>query len=230
MTISEAGPVTRRPPRGLPERIRHFIDGEFTDSADAATFDVLDPVSNQTYITAAAGGPADIDRAVAAASRAFAEGPWPRLAARERANVLNRIADAVAAQNETLAEIETFDTGLPITQALGPGCSGRRRTSGFSRTLSWLESDDLYQVPGRQVNYVNRKPAGVAGLITPWNTPFMLESWKLAPALAARMHGACSSPPSSPRCPRACGPGSSARPGLPDGVFNLVNGLGESGR
>ena len=188
MTISEAGPVTRRPPRGLPERIRHFIDGELTDSADAATFDVLDPVSNQTYITAAAGGPADIDRAVAAASRAFAEGPWPRLAARERANVLNRIADAVAAQNKPLAEIETFDTGLPITQALGQAARAAENFRFFA-DLSSAQSDDLYQVPGRQVNYVNRKPAGVAGLITPWNTPFMLESWKARPGTRGWMHG-----------------------------------------
>ena len=183
MTVSETRPVTRHVPRGLPDRIRHFIDGEFVDSIDAATFDVLDPVSNQTYITAASGGPADIDRAVSAARRAFAEGPWPRLVARERARILNRIADAVAARRDS-ADIETFDTGLPITQALGQAQRAAENFRFFA-DLIVAQADDLYKVPGRQVNYVNRKPAGVAGLITPWNTPFMLESWKLAPALAA---------------------------------------------
>jgi 5-carboxymethyl-2-hydroxymuconic-semialdehyde dehydrogenase len=226
MTISHAGSVARRLPGGLPDRIRHFIDGEFADSADGSTFDVLDPVSNQTYITAAAGGPADIDRAVAAARRAFAGGPWPRLVARERARVLNRIADSVAAQNETLAEIETFDTGLPITQALGQAQRAAENFRFFA-DLVVAQADDLYQVPGRQVNYVHRKPAGVAGLITPWNTPFMLESWKLAPALAA---GCTVVLKPAEFTPLSAGlwAGIFREAGLPDGVFNLVNGLGET--
>jgi 5-carboxymethyl-2-hydroxymuconic-semialdehyde dehydrogenase len=226
MTISQAGSVARRLPGGLPDRIRHFIDGEFADSTDGTTFDVLDPVSNQTYITAAAGGPADVDRAVAAARRAFAEGPWPRLVARERARVLNRIADAVAAQNEPLAEIETFDTGLPITQALGQAQRAAENFRFFA-DLIVAQADDLYQVPGRQVNYVHRKPAGVAGLITPWNTPFMLESWKLAPALAA---GCTVVLKPAEFTPLSAGlwAGIFREAGLPDGVFNLVNGLGET--
>jgi 5-carboxymethyl-2-hydroxymuconic-semialdehyde dehydrogenase len=226
MTVSEAGSVARHLPPGLPDRIRHFIDGEWADSIDAATFDVLDPVSNQTYITAAAGGPADIDRAVAAARRAFTEGPWPRLLARERASVLNRIADAVAAQNEILAEIETFDTGLPITQALGQAQRAAENFRFFA-DLVVAQVDDLYQVPGRQVNYVNRKPAGVAGLITPWNTPFMLESWKLAPALAAGCTVVLKPAEFTPLS-ASLWAGIFREAGLPDGVFNLVNGLGET--
>jgi 5-carboxymethyl-2-hydroxymuconic-semialdehyde dehydrogenase len=226
MTVSEVGSVARHLPPGLPDRIRHFIDGEWADSIDAATFDVLDPVSNQTYITAAAGGPADIDRAVAAARRAFTEGPWPRLLARERASVLNRIADAVAAQNEILAEIETFDTGLPITQALGQAQRAAENFRFFA-DLVVAQVDDLYQVPGRQVNYVNRKPAGVAGLITPWNTPFMLESWKLAPALAAGCTVVLKPAEFTPLS-ASLWAGIFREAGLPDGVFNLVNGLGET--
>jgi 5-carboxymethyl-2-hydroxymuconic-semialdehyde dehydrogenase len=226
MTISQAGSVARRLPAGLPDRIRHFIDGEFADAADGTTFEVLDPVSNQTYITAAAGGPADVGRAVAAARLAFAEGPWPRLVPRERAGVLNRIADAVTAQNETLAEIETFDTGLPITQALGQAQRAAENFRFFA-DLVVAQADDLYQVPGRQVNYVHRKPAGVAGLITPWNTPFMLESWKLAPALAA---GCTVVLKPAEFTPLSAGlwAGIFREAGLPDGVFNLVNGLGET--
>ncbi len=144
---------------------------------------MLDPVSNETYVQAAAGQKEDIDLAVAAATRAFKEGPWPRMKPRERARVLNRIADTVEAQDARLAELETFDTGLPITQALG---QARRAAENFRffADLIVAQADDAYTVPGSQLNYVNRKPIGVAGLITPWNTPFMLESWKLAPALA----------------------------------------------
>src|SRR6478752_7373923 len=106
-------------PENLPEKIRHFIDGAFVDSVSGRTFDVLDPVSNETYVTAAAGQKEDIDLAVAAARRAFTAGPWPRMKPRERARVLNKIADAVEAQETRLAQLETFDTGLPITQAKG---------------------------------------------------------------------------------------------------------------
>ena len=104
-------------PDNLPTRIQHYIDGRNVDSAGGEIFDVLDPVSNSNYATAAAGQLADIDLAVAAASRAFKDGPWPHLKARERARILNKIADGIEAQEHRLAELETFDTGLPITQA-----------------------------------------------------------------------------------------------------------------
>ena len=106
-------------PQDLPTHIQHYINGEFVDSVGGKTFDVLDPVSNTNYATAAAGQKEDIDLAVAAAREAFTNGPWPKMKPRERARILNKIADAVEAQEERLAELETFDTGLPITQAKG---------------------------------------------------------------------------------------------------------------
>ena len=88
---------------------------------------------------------------------------------RERNRVLYKIADAVEAQEQRLAELETYDTGLPITQAKG---QARRAAENFRffADLIVAQSDDTYKVPGAQLNYVNRKPVGVAGLITPWNT------------------------------------------------------------
>jgi len=212
-------------PDNLPSKIQHFIDGKFVDSVSGKTFDVLDPVTNKTYVQAAAGQKEDIDLAVAAAKRAFDEGPWPRMRARDRFRVLNRIADAVEAEDRKLAELETFDTGLPITQALGQAQRAAENFRFFA-DLIVAQRDDLYKVPERQVNYVNRKPIGVAGLITPWNTPFMLESWKLAPALASGCTVVLK--------PAEFTPLSASlwaeifrEAGLPDGVFNLVNGLGE---
>jgi 5-carboxymethyl-2-hydroxymuconic-semialdehyde dehydrogenase len=204
---------TRHVPADLPDRIRHYIGGKLVDSADGGTFDVLDPVSDEVYVRAAAGQAADVDRAVAAARAAFTDGPWPRMAARERSRVLHRIADLVESRDARLAELESFDSGLPITQALG---QARRAAENFRffADLVVAQTDDAFKVPGRQLNYVNRKPIGVAGLITPWNTPFMLESWKLAPRSRPATPW-CSSPPSSRRCRRRCGPGSSRRPGCP---------------
>ena len=212
-------------PENLPTRIQHFIGGRFVDSVSGATFDVLDPVSNRTYATAAAGQKEDIDLAVAAATDAFVNGPWPTMKPRERSRILNKIADAVEAQDARLAELETFDTGLPITQALGQAKRAAENFRFFA-DLIVAQTDDTYQVPGSQINYVFRKPVGVAGLITPWNTPFMLESWKLAPALAAGctvvLKPAEFTPLSASLWAEIF-----ATAGLPDGVFNLVNGLGE---
>ena len=217
--------MTQHVPAALPDRIRHFIDGEFVDSVDGDTFDVLDPVSNETYVQAAAGKQADIDLAVAAAKRAFDEGPWPKLLPRERSRILHRVADAVEAQDARLAELESFDTGLPITQALGQAKRAAENFRFFA-DLIVAQHDDTYKVPGRQVNYVNRKPIGVAGLITPWNTPFMLESWKLAPALATG-NTVVLKPAEFTPLSASLWADIFRGAGVPDGVFNLVNGLGE---
>ncbi len=212
-------------PENLPTTIRHFIDGQFVDSVSGKTFDVLDPVSNKTYATAAAGQKNDIDLAVAAAKRAFDTGPWPHMLPRARWRVLNRIADAVETEDARLAELETFDTGLPITQALGQAHRAAENFRFFA-DLIVAQADDTYTVPGRQLNYVNRKPVGVAGLITPWNTPFMLESWKLAPALASGCTVVLKPAEFTPLSASLWAEILSDA-GVPDGVFNLVNGIGE---
>ena len=175
-------------PADLPERLRHYIGGEHVDSADGATFEVLDPVSNETYLHAAAGKEADVDRAVAAARRAFEEGPWPRMLPRERSRVLHRVADIVESRDARLAELESFDSGLPITQALG---QARRAAENFRffADLVVAQTDDAFKVPGRQLNYVNRKPIGVAGLITPVEHPVHARVVEARPRAGHRQHG-----------------------------------------
>ncbi len=218
--------TARYVPADLPDRIRHYIGGEHVDSIGGQTFDVLDPVTNEVYTTAAAGQAEDIDRAVTAARTAFRDGPWPRMKARERNRVLGRIADAVEAQESRLAEMETFDTGLPIAQARGQALRAAENFRFFA-DLIVAQADDLYQVPGSQLNYVNRKPVGVAGLITPWNTPFMLESWKLAPALASGCTVVLKPAEFTPLSASLWAEIFESA-GLPPGVFNLVGGLGEA--
>ena len=214
-------------PADLPEVLHHYIGGEFVDSLDGETFDVLDPVTNRPYIRAASGKKADVDAAVAAAKEAFEHGPWPGMLPRERSRVLHRIADIVESRGEALAAMESYDSGLPITQALG---QARRAAENFRffADLIVAQHDDAFKVPGRQVNYVNRKPKGVAGLITPWNTPFMLESWKLAPAIATG-NTVVLKPAEFTPLSASLWPGIFEEAGLPVGVFNLVNGFGEEG-
>ncbi|AGF71675.1 5-carboxymethyl-2-hydroxymuconate semialdehyde dehydrogenase [Corynebacterium halotolerans] len=225
-TVTQSQTVAHAKPENLPEKIQHYIGGKFVNSSDGDTFDVLEPVTNEAYIQAASGKKADIDAAVEAASKAFKEGPWPNLLPRERSRVLHRIADIVESRDQVLAEMESFDSGLPITQALG---QARRAAENFRffADLIVAQSDDTYKVPGRQINYVNRKPIGVAGLITPWNTPFMLESWKLAPALATGNTVVLKPAEFTPLSAQLWA-GIFEEAGLPEGVFNLVNGFGET--
>ncbi|MBM6591312.1 5-carboxymethyl-2-hydroxymuconate semialdehyde dehydrogenase [Brevibacterium sp. RIT 803] len=214
-------------PANLPEKIRHYINGEFVDSIDGEEFDVINPVTNEPYIKAASGKKADIDAAVASAKQAFEEGPWPSMLPRERARVLNKIADIAETRSQELAEMESFDSGLPITQAKGQANRAAENFRFFA-DLIVAQVDDAFKVPGRQANYVNRKPIGVAGLITPWNTPFMLESWKLAPAIATG-NAVVLKPAEFTPLSASLWPGIFEEAGLPKGVFNMVNGFGEEG-
>ena len=211
-------------PANLPEKIQHFIDGKFVDSLDGDTFDVVEPVSNEVYITSASAKPADVDLAVAAAKKAFDEGPWPRMLPRERSRILHRVADIVESRDQVLAELESYDSGLPITQALG---QARRAAENFRffADLIVAQHDNAFKVPGRQMNYVNRKPIGVAGLITPWNVPFMQESWKLGPAMATG-NTVVLKPASYTPLSAALWPEIFKEAGVPDGVFNLILGSG----
>jgi len=211
-------------PPGLPTQLQHFIGGAHAKSADGTTFDVADPVSNLPYASVAAGGPEDIDRAVTAAAEAFTDGTWPQMPARARASILNRIADGIEARADRIAELETFDTGLPVTQARGQAARAAENFRFFADVTVTLHEDAFRT--SSQFGYVIRKPAGVAGLITPWNTPFMLETWKLAPALASGctvvLKPAEWTPLSASLLPEI-----TTEAGLPAGVFNLVHGIGE---
>ncbi len=209
----------------IPDKILHYIGGRHVPSADGATFGVTDPVTGQVYTQAAAGGPQDVDRAVAAAAAAFGSGPWPAMAARARARVLGKIADAIQERAGQIAAVETYDTGLPVTQAKGQAARAAENFRFFADVIV-AQHEDAFSSPG-QLGYVLRKPAGVAGLITPWNTPFMLETWKLAPALASGcavvLKPAEWTPASAALLPEIM-----AEAGVPDGVFNIVHGFGET--
>ncbi|MEU8824889.1 5-carboxymethyl-2-hydroxymuconate semialdehyde dehydrogenase [Streptomyces sp. NPDC048636] len=210
-------------PEGLPSVIRHWIGGELVDAADGRTFDVSDPVSNSTYTRAARGAAADIDRAVSAAGAAFPG--WAGLSNRARAHTLNRVADAVEARHDRLAAFETHDTGLPLTQARGQARRAAENFRYFADVIVAL-GEEAFRQGEEQFSYVVRRPVGVAGLITPWNTPFMLESWKLAPALAAGctlvLKPAEWTPLSASLWPEIF-----AEAGVPAGVVNIVHGVGE---
>jgi len=212
-------------PPDLPASLQHFIGGAWAPSMDGSTFPVADPVSNTAYAEAAAGTAADVDLAVRAAGRALTDGVWPRMTERDRALTLIRVADAIEARGERIAQFEAFDTGLPITQARGQARRAAENFRFFAEMITTV-SEPAYRTGRSQLGYVIRRPAGVAGLITPWNTPFMLATWKLAPCLAsgstAVLKPAEWTPLSASLLPEVM-----AEAGVPDGVFNMVHGIGE---
>ncbi|MFF0865638.1 5-carboxymethyl-2-hydroxymuconate semialdehyde dehydrogenase [Nonomuraea sp. NPDC003560] len=206
-------------------KLEHYIGGRHVPSQSGATFTALDPTTNEPYLEVAAGGAADVDAAVAAAQKAFTDGPWSTMPSEQRAGTLRAVAAAIESRDDEIAALECRDTGLPITQARGQARRAAHNFRFFADVITTM-GEDVYRVGSAQLNYVVRKPVGVAGLITPWNTPFMLETWKLAPALAAGcpvvLKPAEWSPASASLLPEIM-----EEAGLPEGVFNLVHGIGE---
>src|SRR5579884_2420638 len=205
--------------------VGHFIAGAFRPGQSGRTFETLNPATNEPLATVAEGLAADVDLAVQAARRAFEEGPWPRMPAGERARHLRRIAELIEAAGDEIARLEVLDTGLPITQARGQAARAAENFRFFASAIEVLVGES-YQSP-RFLNYTVRRPVGVAGLITPWNTPFMLETWKVAPCLAAG--NTCVMKPSkwSPLSAHLLAE-VMQEADLPPGVFNLVQGSGEA--
>ncbi|HEV2376325.1 MAG TPA: 5-carboxymethyl-2-hydroxymuconate semialdehyde dehydrogenase [Streptosporangiaceae bacterium] len=211
------------PPDGAPTRIRHWIGGVLADSAEGATFDVTSPATNAVYAQAARGGPRDVGRAVTAAHEAFPA--WSRLSNSERARVLHRVADAVTARARQLAAFESYDTGLPISQAAGQAARAAENFRYFGDVIVAL-GEEAFRQGEWQLSYVVRRPVGVAGLITPWNTPFMLESWKLAPALASGC-AVVLKPAEWTPLSASLWPDILTEAGVPPGVVSIVHGIGE---
>lgn len=207
--------------------IFHFINNKFVPSVDGKTFETLNPTTNKPITQVASGSAADIDHAVRAARTAFDEGPWPRMSAQDRARYLRTIGDLILKHADEIADTEIEDTGIPISQ-IKKGAIPRAADNFyfFAEAVQTLKNEEfLFKSTFR--NYTIRKPIGVAGLITPWNTPFMLETWKVAPCLAAGdtcvLKPAEWSPLSAERLARII-----QEADLPPGVFNLVHGFGET--
>ncbi len=212
-----------RPPASVKPAL-HFIDGEFRAGREGRTFPTLNPSTNEPITDVAEGTAEDVDAAVRAARTAF-EGGWGRLPARERARWMERIADAIEEHGDDLVALEVLDVGLPVTQAAAQTVRAADNFRFFAREITQAGTD-AYRVEERFINYTIRKPVGVAGLITPWNTPFMLGTWKVAPCLAtgntAVLKPAEWAPLTAHKLAEIV-----AEIDLPPGVLNVVSGIGE---
>jgi aldehyde dehydrogenase (NAD+) len=205
-----------------------LIDGRWCDSASGETFATYHPATEEKIADVALAGSEDVDRAVKAARRAFEEGPWHDMDARDRGALLNRLADLIEDNIDELAALETLDNGKPISDA---------RNADLPLVIDclryyagWADKIQGGTIPirGNYFCYTLRQPVGVVGQIIPWNFPALMVAWKWGPALTAGctvvMKPAEQTPLSCLRLAELA-----LEAGFPPGVINVVPGYGETG-
>jgi 5-carboxymethyl-2-hydroxymuconic-semialdehyde dehydrogenase len=207
--------------------IKLYINGEFTSGQGKTTYSNCSPFTNETINNIAEGRKEDIEEAVKAAKDAFEKGPWGSMKVKERLVYINRIADLIDAEVEEIALLESIDTGLPISQTRNMAARAAENFRFYARMVETKLHGESYPVDEDFINYTVYKPLGVVGLITPWNAPFMLETWKVAPALATGntvvLKPAELSPLTANKLAEII-----HKADVPAGVFNVVHGFGET--
>ena len=202
----------------------HYINGQDCSSDSGETFDNLTPTDNTSLGRIAAGSVDDMDRACQAAQEAFPA--WSGASGEARRKILNHFADLIEQRAEEIALVESMDCGQPIRFMRAAAARGADNFRFFADKAPEAGNGlSLHQ--DQHLNYTKRTPIGPVGVITPWNTPFMLATWKIAPALAAGctvVHKPAEFSPLSAMILAEI----SKEAGLPDGVWNTVNGYGES--
>ncbi|MBZ0123532.1 MAG: aldehyde dehydrogenase [Roseovarius sp.] len=212
---------------GLEFQHKALIGGEFVPARSGETFDCVSPIDGRVLTPVASCGEADVDLAVAAARKAFESGPWPRMAARERKRILQRLADLIIRNEEELALLETLDMGMPIRDSvLVDVPMSAECVAWYGEAIDKLY-DEVAPTGPDAVTLIRKAPLGVVGAVTPWNYPLMIACWKLGPILATGntmvLKPAEQSPLTALRLATLA-----AEAGLPEGVLNVVPGFGHT--
>ncbi|MFO7173750.1 MAG: aldehyde dehydrogenase [Bacillota bacterium] len=201
--------------------VTHYIGGVFVDRGER--FAIRYPATDEVIGTAPEGGWDEVDAAVRAARAAFAT--WGKTPATERRKVLKAFAQAIRDHAEELARIETWDVGRPIRENRAGYIDRVAANIDFFADLAVMHGSEAYPMENGYINYVLREPVGVAALITPWNVPMMLATWKIGPALAfgntVVLKPAELTPIGAWRLAQLA-----HQAGLPPGVLNVVHGFG----
>ncbi len=205
------------------QRIDNFVGGQFVPPASTAWLPDTDPATGEHIADVPRSDARDVNDAVSAAQRACV-GPWGGWTVAERADLLDRIATAVQARAEDLVLLEARDTGKPLHTARAVDIARTVANFRFFAGAVRHYSSDAHSMPGA-LNYTLRRPLGVVALITPWNLPAYLASWKIAPALAMGNAVICKPSELTPLTVNALAE-IAHEVGVPDGVFNVVHGLG----
>lgn len=202
-----------------------YIDGEWTSAEDGLTTDTLDPATEDVYATVASAGEADVERAVTAARRAVERGSeWRGLDPHERVEYLNALTDALEKLRDEIVLVESHDNGKTPFEAgidIGTAIDTFRYYTGWADKLE----GETIPVPGDRIDYTRREPVGVTGHIVPWNYPFQLAGRSIAPALACG-NSIVVKPSSTTPLSALYYAKAAEAVGLPDGVLNVIPGLG----
>ena len=202
-----------------------FINGEFRPATDGRTFETINPANEAVIARVALAGEADVDAAVRAARQAFESGDWSRMSAHDRGRLLWKIGDLVWQHRETLATLETIDSGKPIRDTLNVDIPMVAEL--FQYYAGWATKIEGETVPTKwpAFTYTLREPLGVCGTITPWNFPLLLAVWKIAPALACGNTVVHKPSESTPLTSLKLAEIFQAA-GAPPGIFNVIPGPG----
>jgi acyl-CoA reductase-like NAD-dependent aldehyde dehydrogenase len=206
-----------------------FIGGKWVEAASGKTFDTIDPSTGELLAKVAEGGAADIDRAVAAARKAHESGVWRDLPPSERAKALWRVGDLIDEHALEFAQLDSLDNGKPINEMLLADVPVSAAT--FRYYAGWVTKLDggtqQTSFPGKFLSYTLRQPVGVVGQIIPWNFPLMMAAWKVAPALACGNTVVLKPSEETPLSALLLAQ-IMQEAEIPDGVFNVVPGFGET--
>lgn len=167
----------------LQDRYQLFIDGQWVDASDGATFKSTNPATGEFLAEVAEASKEDVDKAVDASWRAFPA--WKKTTEQERAKMLNRIADIIDENRDFLATVETMDNGKPIRETSLVDVPWAAEHFRYFAAAILAEEDVANVIEEKYLSLILREPIGVVGQVIPWNFPFLMAAWKLAPALAA---------------------------------------------
>lgn len=166
------------------QQILHmYVNGRWTDAEGGNWREIIDPATEHVIAQVPEGSDADADRAIEAARRAFDDGAWRRTSARDRARIVYEIGEAIEADREKLAELESLDTGKTVTESLAD-MDDIAACFRYFASAAATQSGALNEPPGGALSMAFHEPVGVCSLITPWNYPLLQTAWKVAPALA----------------------------------------------
>ncbi|MDA7087478.1 2-hydroxymuconic semialdehyde dehydrogenase [Pseudomonas sp. SA3-5] len=210
------------------KEIKHFINGAFVGSASGRTFEDINPANGQVIGQVHEAGRVEVDTAVKAA-RAALKGPWGKMSVAERAEILHRVADGITARFDEFLEAECLDTGKP--KSLASHIDIPRGAANFKVFADLLKNvaNEAFEMAtpdgAGALNYGVRRPKGVIGVISPWNLPLLLMTWKVGPALACGNCVVVKPSEETPLTATLLGEVMQAA-GVPAGVYNVVHGFG----
>lgn len=209
------------------KQIGLYINGKYVEASDKGIFPVTNPANQEMIAYVSEATDDDVDRACRAAREAFEHGPWGRMTVKERSRLLRKMADIILERREEIALYDAIDVGKPYRATVEGEIERAANNIRFFADFAEQQGFEMYPMGEDYINYTRYEPVGVAALITPWNVPFMLTTWKLGPCLAAGNTAVIKPAENTPLSVSLLGE-IAKEAGIPDGVVNVIHGRGKT--